>query len=45
VELRLLEYSTAEVAQEMGMSPDAVRVTLARLRARLRSTGQFQDWI
>jgi RNA polymerase sigma factor (sigma-70 family) len=45
VELRLLGYSTADVAREMGIGPDSLRVTLARLRARLRATGLFQDWI
>ncbi|HEV3202776.1 MAG TPA: sigma-70 family RNA polymerase sigma factor [Gemmataceae bacterium] len=45
VELRLLGYSTAEVAREMGIAPDPLRVALARLRTRLRATGLLKDWI
>jgi RNA polymerase sigma-70 factor (ECF subfamily) len=45
VELRLLGHSTAEAAAEMGVAANVLRVTLARLRARLRESGLIDDWL
>ena len=45
VELRLLGHSTAEAAAEMGVAANVLRVTLARLRARLRDSGLVDDWL
>jgi RNA polymerase sigma factor (sigma-70 family) len=45
VELRLRGYSTIEVARELGLDPDGLRVRLARLRKRLRASGVFNDWL
>jgi RNA polymerase sigma-70 factor (ECF subfamily) len=39
IELRMLGYSTAEAAREMGRDPESLRVTLARLRTKLRAIG------
>lgn len=45
VDLRLLGHSTAEAAAEMGVAANVLRVTLARLRARLRESGLLEDWL
>jgi RNA polymerase sigma-70 factor (ECF subfamily) len=43
IELRLLGYSTAEAAREMGRDPESLRMTLARLRKKLRESGILSD--
>jgi RNA polymerase sigma-70 factor (ECF subfamily) len=43
IELRILGYTTAEAAREMGRDPEILRVTLARLRKKLRDSGIFPD--
>jgi RNA polymerase sigma-70 factor (ECF subfamily) len=43
IELRVLGYSTAEAAREMGRDPEILRVTLARLRKKLRDSGLLRD--
>jgi RNA polymerase sigma factor (sigma-70 family) len=45
IELRLEGYSTVEVAHQLGVDTDSLRVRLARLRKRLRSSGRFEDWL
>jgi RNA polymerase sigma-70 factor (ECF subfamily) len=45
MELRLQGYSTADVARELGLDPDVLRVKLSRLRQRLRSTGVLSEWL
>jgi RNA polymerase sigma-70 factor (ECF subfamily) len=45
VELRLQGYSTADVAREIGVDPDVLRVKLSRLRHRLREEGVLNEWI
>lgn len=45
VELRLLGHTTAEAAAEIGVPANSLRVTLARLRARLRADGLLDDWL
>lgn len=39
IELRLLGYSTAEAAREMGQNADVLRVRLSRLREKCRALG------
>jgi len=43
IELRLRGYSTAEVARELGLDADVLRVRLSRLRQRLRDSGVLSD--
>jgi RNA polymerase sigma factor (sigma-70 family) len=43
VELRLQGYNTAEVARELHLDPNVLRVRLSRLRKRLRATLSFQE--
>jgi RNA polymerase sigma factor (sigma-70 family) len=43
IELRILGHTTAEAAREMGQDPENLRVTLARLRKKLRDSGIFPD--
>ena len=43
VELRMLGFSTAEAAREMGRDSESLRVTLARLRKKLKSSGLLSD--
>jgi RNA polymerase sigma-70 factor (ECF subfamily) len=45
VELRFEGYTTAEVARELGVSADVLRVRLGRLRKRLRDQGMLADWL
>jgi RNA polymerase sigma-70 factor (ECF subfamily) len=45
VELRLQGYSTAEVARQLGLDPDVLRVRLSRLRRRLREHNILPEWI
>jgi RNA polymerase sigma-70 factor (ECF subfamily) len=41
IELRILGYSTAEAAREMGREPESLRVTLARLRKKIKDSRIF----
>ena len=43
IELRLDGYSTVEVARELGLDADVLRVNLSRLRKRLRDTGAMAE--
>jgi RNA polymerase sigma factor (sigma-70 family) len=43
IELRILGYTTAEAAREMGRDTENLRVTLARLRKKLRDSGMFPE--
>lgn len=45
IDLRLQGHTTAEVARELGLDPDVLRVRLHRLRQRLRATGAFTEWL
>ena len=45
LELRAQDYSTAEVARELGLNAVTLRVRLTRLRQRLRDAGVLTDWI
>lgn len=44
VELRLQDYSTAEIATELGVSAAVLRARLSRLRKRLRDAG-YDEWV
>jgi RNA polymerase sigma-70 factor (ECF subfamily) len=45
LELRLEDYSTAEIAGQLGLNPVALRVRLTRLRQRLQASGVLDDWL
>jgi RNA polymerase sigma factor (sigma-70 family) len=45
IELRLEGRSTAEVARELGLDADVLRVRLSRLRQRLRSCRVPEEWL
>jgi RNA polymerase sigma-70 factor (ECF subfamily) len=45
MELRLDGYTTAEVARQLGMDADVLRVRLSRLRRRLREQGLLSDYL
>ncbi len=45
VELRLLGFSTAEVARKLGLDADVLRVRLSRMRRRLRDKQVILDWL
>jgi RNA polymerase sigma-70 factor (ECF subfamily) len=45
LELRLSGYSTAEIAEKLGIHPVALRVRMTRLRQRLRDTGVLSEWL
>jgi RNA polymerase sigma factor (sigma-70 family) len=45
IDLRLQGYSTAEVARQLGLDADVLRVRLSRLRRRLRESNVFTDWV
>jgi RNA polymerase sigma-70 factor (ECF subfamily) len=45
MELRLQGHSTAEVARQLNLDPDALRVRLHRLRQRLRAAGALEEWL
>jgi RNA polymerase sigma-70 factor (ECF subfamily) len=43
--LRLDGYTTAEIADQLGMNHVTVRVRIVRLRERLSSSGVLHDWL
>ena len=43
IELRMDGYSTVEVARELGLDADVLRVNLSRLRKRLRDAGVMAE--
>jgi RNA polymerase sigma-70 factor (ECF subfamily) len=45
IELRLEGHSTADVARELGLDADVLRVHLSRLRQRLRADGILTEWL
>lgn len=45
LDLRLEGFTTAEIAQQLGMNHVTVRVRLTRLRERLRTKGVLYDWL
>ncbi|MBC8354745.1 MAG: sigma-70 family RNA polymerase sigma factor [Planctomycetes bacterium] len=45
LDLRLQGYTSAEVADELGMHAVAVRVRWTRLRKRLQDSGVVADWM
>jgi RNA polymerase sigma-70 factor (ECF subfamily) len=45
IELRLLGHNTAEVARELGLDADGLRVRLSRLRVRLQANGVLSEWL
>jgi RNA polymerase sigma factor (sigma-70 family) len=45
LDLRLQGYSTAEVADDLGLHAVALRVRLTRLRQRLRDNGVLSEWL
>jgi RNA polymerase sigma factor (sigma-70 family) len=45
VELRLEGHTTAEVARQLNLDPDVLRVKLSRLRRRLRERGLLEEWL
>jgi RNA polymerase sigma-70 factor (ECF subfamily) len=45
MELRLQGYSTVEVARQLGLDADVLRVRLSRLRKRLREDGILTEWL
>jgi RNA polymerase sigma-70 factor (ECF subfamily) len=45
LELRLEGHSTAEVARELGLDADVLRVRLSRLRRRLHTYGVLDEWL
>ena len=45
VELRLQDYSPAEIAGQLGLTVNATQVRLTRLRQRLRASGLLDDWL
>jgi RNA polymerase sigma factor (sigma-70 family) len=45
IELRLQGYSTVEVANELGITADVLRVRLHRLRQRLRDRNLLAEWV
>jgi RNA polymerase sigma-70 factor (ECF subfamily) len=45
LELRLFGYSTAEIADKLGIHAIALRVRLSRLRQRLQDNGVLSEWL
>ncbi len=45
MELRLQGFSTVEVARQLGLDADVLRVRLSRLRQRLRANGVLTEWL
>jgi RNA polymerase sigma-70 factor (ECF subfamily) len=45
IELRLHGHSTGEIAQQLGLSPVALRVRMTRLRQRLDEEGVGNEWL
>jgi RNA polymerase sigma-70 factor (ECF subfamily) len=43
--LRVDGYTTAEIAQQLGLNHITLRVRLTRLRERLRTSGVLHDWL
>jgi RNA polymerase sigma factor (sigma-70 family) len=43
--LRLDGYSTAEIAQDLGLHAIALRVRMTRLRQRLEASGVLTEWL
>jgi RNA polymerase sigma factor (sigma-70 family) len=43
--LRVDGYTTAEIAQQLGLNHATLRVRLTRLRERLRTSGVLHDWL
>jgi RNA polymerase sigma-70 factor (ECF subfamily) len=43
--LRLDGYTTAEIAEQLGLNHVTLRVRLMRLRERLRASGVLHDWL
>jgi len=43
--LRIDGYTTAEIAEQLGLNHITLRVRLTRLRERLRSSGVLHDWL
>jgi RNA polymerase sigma factor (sigma-70 family) len=43
--LRLDGYTTAEIANQLGLNHITLRVRLTRLRERLRTSGVLHDWL
>ncbi len=45
LELRLQGYNPAEMANQLGLTVNALSMRLTRLRQRLRDTGVLDDWL
>jgi RNA polymerase sigma factor (sigma-70 family) len=45
LELRLQSHTPAEVADQLGLTTNALYVRLSRLRQRLRAAGVLDDWL
>ncbi len=45
MELRLQGFSTVEIARQLGLDADVLRVRLSRLRQRLRAKGVLAEWL
>ena len=45
VVMRLQGYRTGEIASELGVAPDVLRVRLSRLRNRLRQEKSLTEWV
>lgn len=45
LDLRSKDYTTAEVAEQIGISAVALRVRMTRLRQRLAAAGVVTDWL
>jgi RNA polymerase sigma-70 factor (ECF subfamily) len=44
IELKLLGFRTVEIARQLGLNPDVLRVKLSRLRRRFTDLGLATDW-
>jgi hypothetical protein len=40
-----LGFRTAEIARELGLNADVLRVRLSRLRQKFRAAGLANDWL
>ena len=45
LELHLQGFRTVDVARELDLNPDVLRVKMSRLRAKLRAGGVMADWL
>ena len=45
LDLHLQGYRTAEVARELNLNADVLRVQVSRLRQRLRAAGVMAEWL